>query len=118
MNIRYDMFALSQNVNTTIFYQFMINFVPFLRANFGQKWKQKFVFCLFGFFLFCFAYFWHILRKVQLVPKKNLVEFVTFDIFKLYMSNKANTLVQKCSKFIFKCFILQIVPNGMMYVEL
>ena len=79
-------------VNTTILYQFMIIFVPFLRANFGQKYKQKIV------------YFCLILGKIQQVAKEKLVEFVTLDIFKLYMSNKADRLVQKCSKLIFKCF--------------
>ena len=86
----------------------MIIFVPFLRANFGQKYKQK---------LCIFALFWHILEKIQLVPKENVVEYVTSDIFKLYMSNKAGRLVQKCSEFIFECFIPQIVPNGTMRVE-
>ena len=67
----------------------MIIFVPFLIANFGQKYKQK---------LYIFALFWHIFGKIQLDPKENLVEFVTLDIFKLYMSNKADRL-QKCSQF-------------------
>ena len=56
----------------------MIIFVPFLRE------QQKIV------------YFCLILGKIQLVPKENLVEFVTLDIFKLYMSNKTDQLVQKC----------------------
>ena len=32
--------------------------------------------------------------KLQLLPKENLVEFVTLDIFKLYMPNKADRLIQ------------------------
>ena len=58
----------------TILYQFMIIIVPFLIANFGQKYKQN---------LCIFAFFWHILGKIQLVPKENLVELVTLDTFKL-----------------------------------
>ena len=34
-------------VNTTILYQFKIIFVSILRANFGQKYKQKL--CIFAF---------------------------------------------------------------------
>ena len=90
----------------------MIIFVPFLRVNFGQTYKQK---------LCIFALFGHILGEIQVVPKEHLVEFVTLDIFKLYMSIKADRLVYKnvpnCFKFIFKCFITQIVPNGMKRVE-
>ena len=40
MNIKYDMFMLSKNVKTTIPYQSMIIFVPFLRAKFGQTCKN------------------------------------------------------------------------------
>ena len=86
----------------------MIIFVPFLRANFGQKYGKS---CVFFFSLF------DMLEKIQLVPKESLIKFVTLDIFKLYMSDKADRLVQKCSKLIFKCFIPQIMPNGMMRVE-
>ena len=60
-------------VNTTILYQFMIIFVSFLRANFGQKYKQK---------LNIFTLIWHILGKIQLVPKENQVEFVIFKLYK------------------------------------
>ena len=42
-----------------------------------------------------FSLFWHILGKIQLVPKENLVEFVTLLTFKLCMSNKANKLVHR-----------------------
>ena len=58
----------------------------------------------------------HILEEIQLVPEENLLEFVTLDT-SYYMSNKADRLVQKCSKFIFKCLKPQLVPNGMMRVE-
>ena len=81
-------------VNTTICYQFVIIFVPFLRANFGQKYKQK---------RSIFALFRHILGKIQLVPKENLVECVTLHL-QLYMSNKADRLVQ-------------IVPNSCLRVQ-
>ena len=40
-------------------------------ANFGQKYKQE---------LCIFSLFWHILGKIRLIPKENLVEFVTVDI--------------------------------------
>ena len=65
-----------------------------------------------------FCAFWEqILVKKKLVAKENIVEFVTSDIFKLHMSKKADRLVQECSKFIFKCFTPQIVPNGTMREE-
>ena len=85
------------------------HFCAILRANFGQKYKQK---------LCIFALLGHILGKIQLhvVPKENLFEILTLDIFKLYMSNKVDRLVQACSKFIFKCFIPQILQNGTMGV--
>ena len=79
MNIRYDMFIFSKTedimtlVNKTILYQFMIIFVQFLSANFGQKISEK---------LCIFALFWLIFGKIQLVPKENLVEFVTLEMFK------------------------------------
>ena len=57
----------------------IIFFWPFLRANFGQNAK--------------IVYFCLILRQIQLVPEENLVEFVTLHIFKLCMSNKADSLV-------------------------
>ena len=44
------------------------HFCAILRANFDQKYKQK---------LGIFALFWHILGKIQLVPKENLVEILT-----------------------------------------
>ena len=58
-------------------------------------------------------FFW----KLQLVPKENLIEFFTLCIFKIYMSNKADKPVQKCSKFVFKCFISQIVTNSTIRIE-
>ena len=42
-----------------------------------------------------FALFRHIFGKIKLVPKENLVECVTLDIFKLYMSNKADTSISQ-----------------------
>ena len=55
---------------------------------------------------------------MQIVPKENLIDLLPLDIFKLYMSNKADRLVQECSKFIFKWFIKpQIVPHGTMCVD-
>ena len=86
-----------RNVNTTvtILYQFMIILCHFWEQILAKNISKN---CAF------FALFWHILGKIQVVPKENLVKIVTLDIFKLYMSNKADRYVQKCSKFIFKCF--------------
>ena len=86
----------------------MIIFVLFLRASLAKNISKN------GVFLPYFDIFW---GKYTTSSKRNLVEFVTSDIFKLYMSNKVDRLVQKCSKLIFKCFIPQIVPNGTMRVE-
>ena len=86
----------------------MIIFVPFWEHMLAKNISKNCVFL---------PYF-DIFGEIQLVSEdRHLVDFVTLDIFKLYMSNKAIDLYKNCSKFKFKCFVHQIVPNGMMRVE-
>ena len=103
LNMKYDMFIYTfknwrNYVHATDPYQFTIIF--FLEHT-GEKYKQK---------LCISAYFGHYLGKIQLVPKeKRNSGWICY-----FESTQA---VQICSKFILKCFIPKIVPNGTILVE-
>ena len=78
MNIRYVMFILSKTIKKNCKYNNSLpiydNFYAIFESKFWPKNISKIVYVIL---------FWHILGKIQLVPKENLVQFVTLDIFKL-----------------------------------